>query len=84
MYGIREEGTAGGGGAKAIPRTASTVKKRCQSNSKVIRFKTSSGLKVNLEKSEIVIFYRTDTTTSRIKINKIEISTKDQEANVSS
>jgi hypothetical protein len=39
---------------------------------------TSSGLKVNLEKTEIVIFHRTDTATSSIKINEIEISTKKQ------
>jgi hypothetical protein len=45
---------------------------------KVQNWLTSSGLKVNLEKTEIVIFHRTDTATSSIKINEIEISTKKQ------
>jgi len=45
---------------------------------KVQNWLTSSGLKVNLEKTEIVIFHRTDTAKSSIKINKIEISTKKQ------
>jgi len=43
---------------------------------KVQKWLTSSGLKVNVEKTEIVIFHKTDTATSSIKINEIEIHTK--------
>jgi hypothetical protein len=45
---------------------------------KVQKWLTSSGLNVNVEKTEIVIFHKTDTTTSSIKINEIEIQTKKQ------
>jgi hypothetical protein len=45
---------------------------------KVQKWLTSSGLKVNVEKTEIVIFHKTDTATSSIKINEIEIHTKKQ------
>jgi hypothetical protein len=40
---------------------------------KVQKWLTSSGLKVNVEKTEIVIFHNSDTATSSIKINEIEI-----------
>ena len=36
------------------------------------------GLKVNIEKTEIVIFYRTDTATTSIKLNEVEVHTKKQ------
>ncbi len=39
---------------------------------------TNSGLKVNIEKTEIVIFYRTDTATTSIKLNEVEVHTKKQ------
>jgi hypothetical protein len=45
---------------------------------KVQKWLTSSGLKVNIEKTEIVIFHKTDTATLSIKINEIEIQTKKQ------
>jgi hypothetical protein len=45
---------------------------------KVQNWLTSSGLKVNIEKTEIVIFYKTDTATTSIKLNEIEVYTKKQ------
>jgi hypothetical protein len=45
---------------------------------KVEKWLTSSGLKVNVEKTEIAIFHKTDTATTSIKINDIEIHTKKQ------
>jgi hypothetical protein len=45
---------------------------------KVPNWLTSSGLKVNIEKTEIVIFYKTDTATTSIKLNEIEVYTKKQ------
>jgi hypothetical protein len=45
---------------------------------KVQSWLTNSGLKVNIEKTEIVIFYRTDTATTSIKLNKVEVHTKKQ------
>jgi hypothetical protein len=45
---------------------------------KVEKWLTSSGLKVNVEKTEIVIFHKTDTATSSIKLNEVEIHTKKQ------
>jgi hypothetical protein len=45
---------------------------------KVENWLTSSGLKVNMEKTEIVIFHKTDTATSSIKLHEIEIHTKKQ------
>jgi hypothetical protein len=45
---------------------------------KVQNWLTSSGLKVNIEKTEIVIFYKTDTATTSIKLNKVEVHTKKQ------
>jgi exonuclease III len=44
----------------------------------VEKWLTSSGLKVNVEKTEIVIFHKTDTSTSSIKINEVKIPTKKQ------
>jgi hypothetical protein len=41
---------------------------------KVQSWLTSSGLKVNIEKTEIVIFYKTDTATTSIKLNEVERS----------
>ncbi len=38
---------------------------------KVQSWLTSSGLKVNIEKTEIVIFYKTDTATPSIKLNTL-------------
>jgi hypothetical protein len=36
----------------------------------------SSGLKVNIEKTDIVIFHKTDTATSSIELNEVKIHTK--------
>jgi hypothetical protein len=44
----------------------------------VEKWLTSSGLKVNVEKTEIVIFHKTDTATSSIKLNDVKIQTKKQ------
>jgi hypothetical protein len=44
----------------------------------VEKWLTSSGLKVNVEKTEIVIFHKMDTSTSSIKINEVKIPTKKQ------
>jgi endonuclease/exonuclease/phosphatase family metal-dependent hydrolase len=45
---------------------------------KVVKWLTSSGLKVNVEKTEIVIFHKTDTSTSSIKMNEVKVHTKKQ------
>ena len=45
---------------------------------KVQKWLTGSGLKVNVEKTEIVIFHKKDTATTSIKINEVEIHTKKQ------
>ncbi len=45
---------------------------------KVEKWLTSSGMKVNIEKTEIAIFHKTDTATTSIKINNTH-----QESNVS-
>jgi hypothetical protein len=45
---------------------------------KVQKWLTGSGLKVNVEKTEIVIFHKKDTATTSIKINEVEIHTKEQ------
>jgi len=44
----------------------------------VEKWLTSLGLKVNVEKTEIVIFHKTDTATSSIKLNDVKIQTKKQ------
>ncbi len=45
---------------------------------KVQKWLTGSGLKVNVEKTEIVIFHKKDTATTSIKLNEVEIHTKKQ------
>ena len=40
--------------------------------------KVQNWLKVNVEKPEIVIFYKTDTATTSIKLKEIEVHTKKQ------
>jgi hypothetical protein len=45
---------------------------------KVQNWLTSSGLKVNVEKTEIVIFHKADTATSSIELNDVKIHTKKQ------
>jgi hypothetical protein len=45
---------------------------------KVEKWLTDSGLKVNVEKTEIVIFHKTDTAMSSLELNEVEIHTKKQ------
>jgi hypothetical protein len=45
---------------------------------KVEKWLTDSGLKVNVEKTEIVIFHKTDTAVSSLELNEVEIHTKKQ------
>jgi hypothetical protein len=45
---------------------------------KVEKWLTDSGLKENVEKTEIVIFHKTDTAMSSLELNEVEIHTKKQ------
>ena len=48
----------------------------------VEKWLTSSGLKVNVEKTEIVIFHKTDTATSSLKLNDVKIQNKEADFGV--